>query len=278
MSLYGAPTWQIVTDITDRIGIRTFGVSKMWQPKVWLPNTLDPQLDANFPSPPPVSGGVLLVGQSTTKEGGALKTTWVFEGINGDGKSVTFKGRSNSLDYNFDPGFSQVDIRLLPNFQTILAQYGGSISDGNVVWPATIPASATGLGGFQKQNNAGQTNPMFGVEDYLRLEGTYSFRYASFGPAANSGVGVILESGSLPGNAPSIGDRNWLQAPSPWKRRGPVYDITEVYWLSGPGGWPKPVYGKSSGSGGGGTGDFNINAANSFGFSNSGPGFSDNGI
>ena len=37
---------------------------------------------------------------------GALRTTWTFEGIGGDGKSVTFKDRTNSPDYSFEPGFS----------------------------------------------------------------------------------------------------------------------------------------------------------------------------
>ena len=42
---------------------------------------------------------------------------------------------------------------------------------------------------------------------------------------------------------PTSVDRNWLFVPPPFRQRGVIKDITEIYWLSGPGGWPKPVYG-----------------------------------
>ena len=37
---------------------------------------------------------------------------------------------------------------------------------------------------------------------------------------------------------------NWLFVPPPFRQKGTIKDITEMYWLSGPGGWPKPVYAK----------------------------------
>ena len=280
MSVFGNPSFQIESDVTDRIGIRTLAVSKMWQPKQWSVGQVDPQLDANFPSPPTTSGGIMLIGQQTRRDGGGCRTSWTYEGINGDGKSVTFKGRNNSLDYQFDPGFSQVSIQLHPNFDTLRATYQGYLNGDSVQWDEVLSSGGGTTSGMQVGASDGQKNPMFGVQDYLRLEGTYSFRYASLALPTSAGVGRILDSASLPGTAPVIqgadGARNWLMAPSPWKRRGTIYDITEIYWLSGEGGWPTPIYNPNAGSSSGGTGNFSINAASSFGFSESASGFTDN--
>jgi hypothetical protein len=86
---------------------------------------------------------------------------------------------------------------------------------------------------------------MFGRDTFLMMEGTYKFRYAAFSlTAAYNGVGTICVS-SLPGQPPVLGDgRNWLKAPPAWQRRGPVLDITEMYWLSDKEGWPVAIYGK----------------------------------
>lgn len=85
---------------------------------------------------------------------------------------------------------------------------------------------------------------MFGVEDYFRMEGSYRFRYAEMQLPASllNGVGFIAT--NLPGQPPNfdVDRRNWLKLPPTWRRRGSVFEINEVYWLSGPGGWPEPVY------------------------------------
>jgi hypothetical protein len=86
---------------------------------------------------------------------------------------------------------------------------------------------------------------MFGVQDWFRMEGTYRFRYASNDVPDFSRAGTIIQTADLPGKPPTtIGDRNWLFVPPPYRRRGVILDITEMYWLSGPGGWPLPIYGK----------------------------------
>ncbi|MEI9897154.1 MAG: hypothetical protein WDN28_25650 [Chthoniobacter sp.] len=166
--------------------------------------------------------------------------SWTFEGIGGDGKSVTFKDRSNSPDFSFEPGFSQVSIIQHKNWAALKKAWGGQVIDGQVIWPEFVGAS--GGGGPVKNTSEGQPNPLFGHDDFFRIEGTYSFRYASTGyGSAMQGVGKIAT--SLPGNPPPVqDDRNWLKAPSPVQRRGPVYEITEVYWLSGAGGWPPQIY------------------------------------
>jgi hypothetical protein len=40
--------------------------------------------------------------------------------------------------------------------------------------------------------------------------------------------------------------RNFLVAPTPWQRHGPAFEILLQFWLSGPGGWPEPVYRSTS--------------------------------
>lgn len=96
---------------------------------------------------------------------------------------------------------------------------------------------------------------MAGVKDFLSIEGTYWFRYAAF-DLSTAGVGLqrIFSSGALPGQAPRFEGRNWLKAGSPYLRRGPVFDITEIYWLSNDGGWPEAVYEMTSNGRGNGTG------------------------
>jgi len=243
--IYGKPIIVTVNDTTDLIGIRTLVLSKLWQPTA---GSSFAQIDAEKPDRPVVSSGLLLVGEQTRQAEGGMRTTWTFQGINGDGKSVTFRDRSNSLDYGFTPGFAQVSIQRHPNFQSLLKQYGGyPDNDGQrVIWPTTIPNNASSSG-FSK-SNSDQTNPMFGINDYFRTEGTYRFRYAaqSLPGGVLSLAGHLFTSG-LPGQPPALVEgRNWLGLAPSYRRRGTIFDITEEYWLSGPGGWPIPVYSSSN--------------------------------
>ncbi|HEX8313001.1 MAG TPA: hypothetical protein VF614_16875 [Chthoniobacteraceae bacterium] len=217
-------------------------------------------MDAEAPEPPEVSGAVILAGRQTKPAPGGLRTFWVFEGITGDGKSVTFKDRRNSLDYGFDPGFASVDIKLHPRFKTLRDKFEGFVDpSGSVIWPATYSDDVrSGLSGLGFKEAEGKLNPMFGHDQFVRMEGTYRFRYADFTlGSAMLGTNKIFETGELPGVPPSAPGRNWLKVGAPYDRRGPVFDITELYWLSGEGGWPKPIYGgitSSSGSSSGGGG------------------------
>ena len=260
--IYGKPQLLIDSDSSDKIGIRTLIASMMWQPS--QEGLSLAEIDAQRPGVPSVSGGVLLVGNETRRNGGAYKTSWTFEGIDGDGKSVTFKDRSNSLDYSFEPGLSQVSLQLWMGkgggddtaLQDLLTRYQGSFDpdNGQIIWPATLAAgSNTGVNGLAGPgaSQAGQTNPMFGIQDFFRMEGTYRFRYAALTISADLYKGAGLVAGQLPGKPPAVADgRNWLKVPPTWRRRGLVFDITEEYWLSGIGGWPAPIYGSGSGSSG----------------------------
>ena len=263
--IYGEKQLQILQDTTDLIGIRVLVLSRLWQPSTSEP--LSALLEK--PVPPTVPGGVILVGEQSLPSQGAMRTTWTFQGINGDGKSVTFKDRANSIDYGFEPGFAQVPIQLHPRFQELLDTYGGyADNDGaRVIWPPETPGTATtgksGLGGGQTTQSPfsggllsatarslggnGKTNPMFGQQDWFRMEGTYRFRYAArkLPDGFYDRSGTIMETGALPGEPPPVKDRNWLFVPPPFRQRGVIKDITELYWLSGDGGWPRPVYEKT---------------------------------
>ncbi|GEM_PF-5063655 len=241
--IYGTPIVTRADDQTDRIGVRTLLLQQTWEAS--RSDLSQAEIDAEKPGIPAVPGGVLLIGEQTRPFGGSYKTLWTFEGINGDGKSVTFKDRTNSLDYGFEPGMAQVSIKLLSKFQALLTKYGGFLDpdSGNVIWPPTLPTGNTSSSGLSAaRQDATKTNPMFGIEDWFRLDGTYRFRYAATQMSNSLFDGVEFISHSLPGQPPHFEGRNWLKAAPLVRRRGTIFDITEYYWLSGPGGWPSPIY------------------------------------
>ncbi len=259
--IYGTPALTIDDDQTDRIGIRTLILSRMWQPSHWPMG--DAELQQEKPATPELGGGMLLIGDQTRRQGGALRTSWTFEGIHGDGKSVTFKDREHSNDFAFSPGFEATDIRKHPLIQKLLDNYGGVVDPASqeIIWPLTISSGGSGGGGLTTNTDDSQgggtvtslglgawqskgsekRNPMFGRNEFFQITGTYTFRYAAFNPPTDSGVNRIHR-GGLPGQPPKVAKCDWLKAPSPFRRRGVVCDITEIYWLSGPGGWPVPIH------------------------------------
>lgn len=243
MAIYGDPQFHIDLDDTDLVGIRTLTLSKIWQASRWPMSQIE--LDAEKPDPPEVSGGVVLIGSQTRRVNGGLRTSWTFRGINGDGKSVTFKTRANSIDYGFEPGFAEQNLLRLAGIQDLMDQFGGDIRDGQIQWQPTIPNSSnSGSGAVKSGNDAGKPNPLFGYQSYFVIQGTYHFRYCVRSLAEIPDIGgKILRSSDLPGEAPKYDNRNWLAlAPAP-HRVGPVHDVLESYWLSGDGGWPTPIYG-----------------------------------
>ncbi len=246
--IYGANNVHVVRDLTDLIGIRTLLLRQYWQPEGVISNQAD--LDGQKPSAPSASKGVLLMGEQTLKERGRFATIWTYQGINGDGKSVTFKDRRNSIDYGFEPGFALVPIQVHREFDKMQATFQGFPSnDGtSVIWPPELSAGGGGGSGLSVgRRTASQLNPMFGIQSYFEMDGVYRFRYAELKlpPKLFDGVGFISD--DLPGEPPSVKqlggeDRDWMKAPPTYDRKGIVYDITEYYWLSRRGGWPKPVY------------------------------------
>ena len=257
--IYGSTNIHPVHDSTDLIGIRTLILRQYWQCEQTAPS--QDELDGMKPNVPGVPGGLQLMGEQTMKERGRYATMWTFQGVNGNGKSVTFKTRGNSIDYGFDPGFSQVPIQVHKDFSALMNKYQGSVSnDGTtVIWPPELadsssdssnpltispigtPFSSASIGGAQGGSQS--LNPMFGVQSFFEMDGIYRYRYAetSLPGGLQNGVGRIA--GGLPGNPPPLTDgRNWLKAPTAFQRKGYIYDITEYYWLSRRGGWSAQVY------------------------------------
>ena len=257
--IYGTSNIHTVRDSTDMIGIRTLILRMYWQAPAT--NPAQDELDGMKPGIPAVPGGMMLMGEQTMKERGRYLTMWTFQGVNGNGKNVTFKTRGNSYDYGFEPGFAQVPIQLHKDFPAMQTEYQGYPSnDGTtVVWPATLAKSsgggnATGSGSALSLTTsaANDANPMYGIQAFFEMDGIYRYRYAETTIPGNleSGVGRIAD--SIPGGPPPLSDgRNWLKAPTAYQRKGYVFDITEYYWLSRRGGWPAPVYGGSVSAGSG---------------------------
>lgn len=257
--IYGEPQVHVLRDVTDLIGIRTLMLRKYWQPSGTVRSQAD--IDAQKPLPPGVPGGVILMGEQHLKERGRMSTIWTFQGVNGDGRTVTFRNRSNSLDYGFDPGFAQVPIQAHPEFPSLSKKYGAYPSnDGTtVLWPPDLSNGEGTGGGLLKHSGGGGGgglagyNPMYGIQAYFEMEGVYRYRYAEkeFPKELLAGVGFIED--KMPGIPPAVADgRNWLKAPPSYQRKGVVFDITEFYWLSRRGGWPEPVY-RPGGGGAGAT-------------------------
>jgi hypothetical protein len=252
--IYGKTNVHMVRDVTDLIGIRTLILRQYWS--IDSDNPTQADLDARKPAAPSVPGGLLIMGEQTMKERGRYATLWTYQGINGDGKSVTFKDRKNSLDYGFDPGFAQVPIQLHRDFTRMKDQFQGYPSnDGTtVIWPPEL-SGESGSGTSKEKAATGETNPMFGIQAHFEMEGIYRHRYAERDLPGDLQRGVGFIADNLPGRPPRLEDgRNWLKAPTAYQRKGYVFDITEYYWLSRRGGWPEPVYRKGFFGGGGTSG------------------------
>lgn len=248
---YGKFPIVLEDDQTDRIGLRTLIRSVEWRTSKAEPTQAE--LDAETPDAPVMPGGMILIGTQTRQVGPRMRIRWTWEGIRGDGKGVTFKTRQNTPDWRFEPGFEQLDIRLHPKVQTWIEKWGGYLLDGDLEFPPTVSdgtGSGSGIGG--KTTGGTTSNPFWGRKTVFDVQGTYLCRYGSLQPPQDSGVGKIHASGALPGRPPSYAGRNWLKLPSPFVGRGVFFDITEIYWLSQIGGWPREIYG-SGGSGNNGT-------------------------
>jgi hypothetical protein len=251
--IYGSSNYHMVRDVTDLIGIRSLILRKFWTVPTGGNNPTQADVDAAKPDAPTVPGRMMLMGEQTMKEKGRYATLWTFQGIQGDGDSVTFKDRDSSIDYGFDPGFSQVPIQVHKNFLALMEKYEGYPSnDGTVViWPPEISGGGGGGSGTSiKKSTENSLNPMFGIQAFFEMDGIYRFRYAAKELPTDIFAGVGLIAQNLPGKAPELKEgRDWIMATPAYQRKGYVHDITEYYWMSRRGGWPKPIY---SGGGGGG--------------------------
>jgi hypothetical protein len=262
--IYGKTPPHPVRDVTDLIGIRTLILRQYWQATATGSQT---DLDSQKPDAPNPGGRMKLMGEQTMKERGRMATLWTFQGVSGSGSDVTFKTRGKSIDFGFDPGFSQVPIQAHKDFLSMVETYGGYPgNDGTtVIWPPSLEGGGSGGGGALVaggKSGSGKTNPMYGIQAYFEMDGIYRYRYAEEKLPKNIQKGVGQIASDVPGEPPPLEDgRNWLKAPTSYQLKGYIYDITEYYWLSRRGGWPAPVYGGGSGGGGGGFGVASLQSA-----------------
>ena len=246
--IYGSTNIHTTHDSTDLIGIRTLILRQYWQAESSNPSQAE--LDAMKPGVPPVPGAMLLMGEQTMKERGRYQTMWTFQGVNGDGKEVTFKQRGKSYDYGFEPGFSQVPIQVHKYFKNLMDTYQGYPgNDGTtVIWPPELALKTNGGSPLiVNDKQATALNPMYGIQAFFEMDGVYRYRYAekALPKTLFDGVGYIAEEKDVPGIPPTLNDqdgRNWLKAPPSYQRKGYIFDITENLWLSRRGGWPIPIY------------------------------------
>ncbi|MEO7933201.1 MAG: hypothetical protein ABIT76_08600 [Chthoniobacterales bacterium] len=234
--IYGTPQVHLVDESTNRIGVRTRVFSQMFE-------------FGKEPKPPQEDGKAKLVGSQIRKRGGIYFMTWFYEDGNKSGVGVELQDRKNSTDYDFTGGFAEVSLKLHKDYSKLLEKYQGvpDVDGGDILWPATLSKESGGGGAFPGNGGTdGDINPMFGYQSKFRMEGNYRFRYAvvELPGALFDGVDYIAD--KLPGKPPTdLKDgRNWLMAAPNLKHLGNVWDVTENYWLSGPGGWPKPIYQK----------------------------------
>ncbi|HEX8312957.1 MAG TPA: hypothetical protein VF614_16655 [Chthoniobacteraceae bacterium] len=255
--IYGTTSYKQEADVTDLVGFRKLVYSRLWQPTHWPLS--EEELQQQKPEPfAGVGRAMILIGDETRQAPGGLRTYWTFDGIQGDGASVTFKDRARSFDYQFQPSLEQVDIRKHPRIRQLMDQYGGQLDPASleIIWPLTIDKKGGNTAAAVGAGKSGEVqNPMFGRNEFLDVAGVYTFRYASLNPPGMSGAGKVFKTSSLPGRPPTdLTDRDWLMGGSPYKCRGIAFDITEIYLLSAPGGWPEPIhrlFGKAGAGGGG---------------------------
>lgn len=78
-----------------------------------------------------------------------------------------------------------------------------------------------------------------GIESYVIPSTIYRRTNPShIRPLSLGSVGTIVDPGIGGGSAGA----NWLYTSKTWRRDGGVYDVTEEYMLSGPGGWNTTIY------------------------------------
>lgn len=240
MAVYGQFALRVTSDAIDKVGIRHLVMVQKWTTPRSGMSALE--IMAARPAAPEAPAWMGLVGIETLPAPGCLETRWTYEGASGSG----LKDRTNSVDYAFEPSYQQVDIAQHPNLAALLVKFAGWTNpDGSVQWSQTLAQTAAGKNGLASGSQNGTVaNPLFGVKGYFQMEGTYTYRYAEFNLPHDlySDVGTPRDSAELPGDVPYFKGRNWLKIPPRYRRRGPVFDITESYWLSGPGGWPGPIY------------------------------------
>ncbi len=132
-----------------------------------------------------------------------------------------------------------------PNVQTLIDDYGGYIENGRLKFPPTRPKGKgddSGGGGFaQGSDETGEeANIMWNAEKIRVYLPAYHWSFVSRRkPSLLDKVGKVIK--RPPGNPETPEGSDWLYAVPDIAYRGNIYEVTEHYMGSPPGGWPPEV-------------------------------------
>lgn len=212
----------------DRTGISTFSVP-------WFVDAADFASLANFEPPDPPLGLPIVNRSAEQETDGTWKLMITYEGVAiGD----------QLVDETFDLDYSSAEdpIETFSQILALRAKYKGALDDQNhVIWAPQIA---------DKSGNKVR-NPMYGVETYLNPGAIWRRTRAlrDFDATALSALGKIDEpqggvaNKNYQANPPQIQDgRNWLKRALKATWRGNIWQFSEEWMLSGPGGWVPDIY------------------------------------
>jgi hypothetical protein len=158
----------------------------------------------------------------------------------------------NIPTYEMVISMQEQPIETHPRFVSHLAGTSAVPRNGAIFMdPSTGTVSTSNARGvferFAPVLTGGGKNPKGGLESFLAPTVTYRENYVSGGSPSSAGFGRVTS--SVPGFAGFSGGRNWLNMGFTYQRRGSpsggsnvVYEISNEWLLSGPGGWDSDIY------------------------------------
>lgn len=177
-------------------------------------------------------------------EDGGYEVRFTFEGFN---SPVDWDFAQQTLaSYSFEGEMNEEPIQTLPHFLGkggLADRYGYSFQDEK--FPRDIPGSAAAKAASAlsqtEQNLTSASNPMFGVESWLKAGAVFTRSYAASVPSPSiyQGIGTLVDyppgAGEL--NIPRFPGRVWLklapQVQSGDRGSGSAVRVTERYKLTG---------------------------------------------
>jgi hypothetical protein len=159
--------------------------------------------------------------------------------------------------WGFYPSFKEAKLPTHPNFQALLTKYHGTYdpTTGVIIWQAGLDAA--GGGGFPGGNSSAQSNPnpLFGQDSFVEVAAVYRSQRIRQEPPSDvlDRLGKIVEKLPEDVQVATPSDRNWILMPSPFVKRGELYEDSVEMLLSPPGRkWTEDIYDFISGLGGSG--------------------------
>jgi hypothetical protein len=174
--------------------------------------------------------------ESKQGEDGNYVVTATYEGESGETANAA-AGSSSAADrsgkiYEWSPSFEQTNIANHPRIKFLLERYEGVVDEatGAVSWPETLGATE---GGLSASGETSDTNPMFGVTDFLSLGGTWSEQSLAndIPDGIFSSIGQTTD--GVPGGLPTPPNRFWLSLPPVIVQHGDRWKVTRRWMLSG---------------------------------------------